>query len=183
MSNKGGLIVFEPNRTAIARMMDAGIAHIASIRELPDREFEDRLRSCPEAVMGLKAQMYANALTANELKLYLWTKAQTVSDSLGSIAGCLRGGSLISSLTLVGSCLEQIADAAVFDHESNKLSDNVADLKERQNAVLEFSEKLHKHFAATRIDWEHNLAGSLSEEKGNRIKLSRAWLMFKPSLF
>jgi hypothetical protein len=36
--------------------------------------------------------------------------------------------------------------------------------------LFEFSEKPHKHLAATRIDWEHNLASPLSEGKKKSYK-------------
>jgi hypothetical protein len=135
LSNKSGMVLVEPSRTIIAQMQVGPRASTTAIAALPDRDIGPYLQSNPDVVWALKAQMYENALTVNEVRLYLWTKSQTVSDSLASITDCLRSGSFISSLTLIRSCLEHIADAAVVVEESKKLREPFSDLTARQNAV------------------------------------------------
>jgi hypothetical protein len=120
---KTGFVVIEPSRTALANAQVSTKAFMLDLnaRTGPGQDIGVYLQTNPAAVFSLKASMYQSAMVGHELRLYVWSKRQVVSDLIASTLSCVESGLLVPSLTTLRANVEQIADMSAVEEESRTL--------------------------------------------------------------
>lgn len=153
---KHGLLIIEPSITQTSSIQ-IKINNYYDLENISAELFEGLLRNDQTVLLAIKAATYSNAQTRNQLAQYLWSKNYAISDGIISLSKSLEDGHLLSALTILRAMFEQVADAVTIEQSLIGVVSESLTLSENSNQIAKFSDILHKHTLATRIDWEHYL--------------------------
>lgn len=163
---KHGLLVIEPSITETANL-GIYVKNKINLDKVTQEQLEKHLREDEIFIKAIKSHAYDFARVRNQLSQYLWSKNYAVADSISSLQLSLGNGHLLSSLTILRSAFEQISDVVLIKNLLGQVSNETSSLKDAAVSIQEFSDFLHKHILATRIDWEHYLENPI---KGGKKK-------------